>query len=130
MSRGVVIPDQQQKILILMHKQAMTGHSALSIAILPWIQRHRLLTVMLLMPKMMKRTICTTGWSFFANLLDGYAAEDTKHLSQAFCELRSFLFFLVSIIWLSDLKGLKILPMISFFFFFFSVFFFPSEPLF
>ncbi|CBI17050.3 unnamed protein product, partial [Vitis vinifera] len=64
----------------------------------------------------MKRTICTTGWSFFANLLNGYAGEDTKHLSQVFCELRSF------IIWLSDLKGLKILSNDLVFL----LFFFPS----
>ncbi|CBI17007.3 unnamed protein product, partial [Vitis vinifera] len=28
--------------------------------------------------------ICTSGWRFFANLSNGYAAEDIKHSSQAF----------------------------------------------
>uniref|UniRef100_F6GW05 Acetyl-CoA acetyltransferase, cytosolic 2 n=1 Tax=Vitis vinifera TaxID=29760 RepID=F6GW05_VITVI len=32
--------------------------------------------------------ICTSGWRFFANLSNGYAAEDIKHSSQAFVMYR------------------------------------------
>ena len=49
---------------------------------------------MLLMPKMMKRTICTSGCTFFANLFNGYAVEDTKHSSLAL--LVSFCYVILS----------------------------------